>query len=128
MADFQPGTEHGEQAGNAGGTAAHGYFELTDSLAEFSKADIFQRVGERTPLFTRFSTVAGNRGSTDLARDVRGFAVKNRRQAFRARGSVEPGAGCYRSGGANCRPPLVHSAFGPRARPSGVIERSYMSP
>ena len=56
--------------------AAHGYFEVTDSLADVCKADIFQRVGERTPVFVRFSTVAGNRGSTDLARDVRGFAVK----------------------------------------------------
>ena len=61
---------------HARGTAAHGYFELTASLAEFSKADIFKRVGTRTPLFTRFSTVAGNKGSADLARDVRGFAVK----------------------------------------------------
>ncbi len=65
-----------ERVVHARGTAAHGFFELTESLAEYSKADIFQRVGERTPLFTRFSTVAGNRGSTDMARDVRGFAVK----------------------------------------------------
>ncbi len=65
-----------ERVVHARGTAAHGYFELTDSLAEVSKADIFQRVGTRTPLFARFSTVAGNRGSADLARDVRGFAVK----------------------------------------------------
>ncbi len=65
-----------ERVVHARGTAAHGYFELTDSLADVSKADIFQRVGERTPLFARFSTVAGNRGSTDVARDVRGFAVK----------------------------------------------------
>ena len=65
-----------ERVVHARGTAAHGYFELTHSLAGISKADIFQRVGERTPLFTRFSTVAGNKGSADLARDVRGFAVK----------------------------------------------------
>ncbi len=65
-----------ERVVHARGTAAHGYFELTASLADVSKAAIFQRVGERTPLFTRFSTVAGNRGSTDMARDVRGFAVK----------------------------------------------------
>ena len=65
-----------ERVVHARGTAAHGYFELTSSLAKYSKADIFQRAGERTPLFVRFSTVAGNRGSTDLARDVRGFAVK----------------------------------------------------
>ncbi len=65
-----------ERVVHARGYAAHGYFELTDSLADVSKADIFQRVGEKTPLFTRFSTVAGNKGSSDMARDVRGFAVK----------------------------------------------------
>ncbi len=65
-----------ERVVHARGTGAHGYFELTDSLADVCKADLFQRVGERTPVFVRFSTVAGNRGSTDLARDVRGFAVK----------------------------------------------------
>ena len=65
-----------ERVVHARGVAAHGYFELTESLAQYSKADIFQRVGERTPLFTRFSTVAGNKGSTDMARDVRGFSFK----------------------------------------------------
>ncbi len=65
-----------ERVVHARGTAAHGYFELTHSLKDLSKADIFQRVGEKTPLFTRFSTVAGNKGSSDMARDVRGFAVK----------------------------------------------------
>ncbi len=65
-----------ERVVHARGSAAHGYFELTESLADVSKADIFQRVGERTELFARFSTVAGNKGSADLPRDVRGFAVK----------------------------------------------------
>ena len=65
-----------ERVVHARGAAAHGYFELTESLAEISKAGIFKTVGERTPLFTRFSTVAGNMGSADTARDVRGFAVK----------------------------------------------------
>lgn len=65
-----------ERVVHARGSAAHGYFELTDSLSDVTRADVFQRVGERTPLFARFSTVAGNAGSTDLARDVRGFAVK----------------------------------------------------
>ncbi|AOR80993.1 catalase HPII (plasmid) [Novosphingobium resinovorum] len=65
-----------ERVVHARGYAAHGYFELTDSLADVSRADIFQRVGERTPAFVRFSTVAGSKGSVDLARDVRGFAVK----------------------------------------------------
>jgi len=65
-----------ERVVHARGSAAHGYFELTDSLAQFTKADILCRVGEKTPLFTRFSTVADNAGSAGTARDVRGFAVK----------------------------------------------------
>ena len=65
-----------ERVVHARGYGAHGYFELTDSLADVSRADVFQRVGERTPAFVRFSTVAGSKGSFDLARDVRGFAVK----------------------------------------------------
>ena len=65
-----------ERVVHARGAGAHGYFELTHSLADISKASIFQTVGEKTPLFTRFSTVAGSKGSPDLARDVRGFAVK----------------------------------------------------
>ncbi len=65
-----------ERVVHARGYGAHGYFELTESLADVSRADIFQRVGERTPAFVRFSTVAGSKGSFDLARDVRGFAVK----------------------------------------------------
>ena len=65
-----------ERVVHARGSAAHGYFELTSSLTEVSKAGIFNRVGDRTPVFVRFSTVAGNKGSFDTARDVRGFAVK----------------------------------------------------
>ena len=65
-----------ERVVHARGFGAHGFFELTESLADVSHADIFQRVGEKTPAFVRFSTVAGNQGSADLARDVRGFAVK----------------------------------------------------
>jgi catalase len=65
-----------ERVVHARGYGAHGYFETTESLADITRADIFQRVGERTPVFTRFSTVAGSKGSPDLARDVRGFAVK----------------------------------------------------
>ncbi len=55
---------------------AHGYFENYESLADITRADLFQRAGEKTPVFVRFSTVAGSKGSADLARDVRGFAVK----------------------------------------------------
>ncbi|MEO6218069.1 MAG: catalase [Sphingomonas sp.] len=65
-----------ERIVHARGSAAHGFFELYESLADITKADLFQRAGERTPLFTRFSTVAGGAGSVDTPRDVRGFAVK----------------------------------------------------
>ena len=65
-----------ERIVHARGFAAHGYFELTDSLAGITKAKVLQKVGEKTPAFVRFSTVAGNMGSADTARDVRGFAVK----------------------------------------------------
>ncbi len=65
-----------ERVVHARGFGAHGYFENYDSLSEITRADIFQRAGEKTPAFVRFSTVAGSKGSPDLARDVRGFAVK----------------------------------------------------
>jgi len=65
-----------ERVVHARGYGAHGFFELTDSLSDVTRADIFQRVGERSEAFVRFSTVAGSKGSFDLARDVRGFAVK----------------------------------------------------
>jgi catalase len=65
-----------ERIVHARGSAAHGFFELYDSLADITKADLFQRAGEKTPVFTRFSTVAGGAGSVDTPRDVRGFAVK----------------------------------------------------
>src|ERR1700678_3605509 len=65
-----------ERVVHARGFGAHGFFETYDSLSDVTAADLFQRPGERTPAFVRFSTVAGNRGSADLARDVRGFAVK----------------------------------------------------
>jgi len=65
-----------ERIVHARGSAAHGYFELTRSLGEYTRARILSEVGVRTPLFTRFSTVAGGAGSVDTPRDVRGFAVK----------------------------------------------------
>ena len=65
-----------ERIVHARGSAAHGYFELTASLADYTTAKIFTEVGARTPVFTRFSTVAGGAGSVDTPRDVRGFAVK----------------------------------------------------
>jgi catalase len=65
-----------ERVVHARGYGAHGYFENYESLADITAADLFQRPGEKTPAFVRFSTVAGNKGSADLPRDVRGFAVK----------------------------------------------------
>lgn len=65
-----------ERVVHARGFGAHGYFENYQPLSNLTKADLFQRAGEKTPVFVRFSTVAGNKGSADLARDVRGFAVK----------------------------------------------------
>jgi catalase len=65
-----------ERVVHARGFGAKGFFQLTDSLAGISKAGILNRVGKKTDVFVRFSTVAGNMGSSDLARDVRGFAVK----------------------------------------------------
>ncbi len=65
-----------ERVVHARGAAAHGVFELYDSLEEFTMAPILTDTSRKTPLFTRFSTVAGFRGSADTARDVRGFAVK----------------------------------------------------
>jgi len=65
-----------ERIVHARGFGAHGFFELTDSLKGISRAAVLNEVGVKTPVFVRFSTVAGNKGSTDLARDVRGFAVK----------------------------------------------------
>lgn len=65
-----------ERVVHARGFGAHGFFETYESLSDITCADVFQRKGERTPAFVRFSTVAGSKGSGDLARDVRGFAVK----------------------------------------------------
>lgn len=65
-----------ERIVHARGSAAHGYFELTRSLKKFTVARVLSEVGVRTPVFCRFSTVAGGAGSVDTPRDVRGFAVK----------------------------------------------------
>jgi catalase len=65
-----------ERIVHARATGAHGFFELTESLKSYTTAKILTEVGERTPVFTRISTVAGGAGSVDTPRDVRGFAVK----------------------------------------------------
>jgi len=65
-----------ERIVHARGSGAHGTFKVTKSLAKYTKAKFLGEEGKETPVFVRFSTVAGSAGSTDLARDVRGFAVK----------------------------------------------------
>lgn len=65
-----------ERVVHARGSAAHGYFENYKPLSKFTKASPFETAGKQTPVFVRFSTVAGERGSADTVRDVRGFAVK----------------------------------------------------
>ncbi|WP_241047702.1 catalase [Achromobacter xylosoxidans] len=65
-----------ERIVHARGSAAHGYFECYEPLTDLTRASLFAQQGKRTPVFVRFSTVAGERGSKDTARDVRGFAVK----------------------------------------------------
>src|SRR5471030_1567739 len=64
-----------ERIVHARGSGAHGYFEATDDISDLTKAALFKK-GEKTPVFARFSTVAGGAGSVDTPRDVRGFAVK----------------------------------------------------
>ena len=65
-----------ERIVHARGSAAHGFFECYRPLGKLTRASLFAEKGKRTPVFVRFSTVAGERGSKDTARDVRGFAVK----------------------------------------------------
>ncbi|MEP6749447.1 MAG: catalase [Bacteroidota bacterium] len=65
-----------ERVVHARGTGAHGIFKVYKPLAEYTKADFLNDTVVETPVFVRFSTVAGSRGSTDVPRDVRGFAVK----------------------------------------------------
>ena len=65
-----------ERIVHARATGVHGFFELTTSLKQYTTAKILTEVGEKTPVFTRISTVAGGAGSVDTPRDVRGFAVK----------------------------------------------------
>jgi catalase len=61
---------------HAKGWGAYGTFTVTSDITRFTKAKIFAAIGKQTPLFVRFSTVAGERGAADAERDIRGFAVK----------------------------------------------------
>jgi len=65
-----------ERVVHAKGAGAHGYFEVTDDITRYCKARLFETKGKRTPVFVRFSTVGGEKGSADTERDPRGFAVK----------------------------------------------------
>ncbi|MFC4158363.1 catalase HPII [Chitinimonas lacunae] len=65
-----------ERVVHARGEGAHGFFQVYRCMSDLTSADFLQNPEDRTPVFVRFSTVAGSRGSTDTARDVRGFAVK----------------------------------------------------
>ncbi|WP_310490273.1 catalase, partial [Chamaesiphon sp. VAR_69_metabat_338] len=65
-----------ERVVHARGAGAHGYFEPYASMAEFTKAKFLANPSVKTPVFVRFSTVGGSRGSADAVRDVRGFSVK----------------------------------------------------
>ncbi|MEI2337480.1 catalase [Priestia megaterium] len=65
-----------ERVVHAKGAGAHGYFEVTNDVSAYTKAAFLSEAGKRTPLFARFSTVAGENGSADTVRDPRGFAVK----------------------------------------------------
>ena len=65
-----------ERIVHARGSAAHGYFQVYKPMAQYTKAGFLNDPSVKTPVFVRFSTVAGSRGSTDLARDVRGFCGK----------------------------------------------------
>ena len=65
-----------ERIVHARGSAAHGFFECYEPLAKYTRASFLSAAGKRTPVFVRFSTVAGERGSSDTPRDVRGFATK----------------------------------------------------
>lgn len=65
-----------ERRMHAKGAGAYGTFTVTHDITRYTRADIFAKVGKQTPLFLRFSTVAGERGAADAERDIRGFAVK----------------------------------------------------
>src|SRR5260370_29509713 len=65
-----------ERRMHAKGSGAHGTFTVTHDITRYTKARIFSEIGKQTPMFARFSTVAGERGAADAERDIRGFALK----------------------------------------------------
>ncbi|MBQ2814228.1 MAG: catalase, partial [Akkermansia sp.] len=65
-----------ERRMHAKGAGAFGTFRVTHDITRYTRAALFNRIGKETPVFVRFSTVAGERGAADAERDIRGFAVK----------------------------------------------------
>lgn len=65
-----------ERVVHAKGAGTHGYFEVTNDVKQWTRAKFLEKVGKQTPIFIRFSTVAGEKGSVDTARDPREFALK----------------------------------------------------
>ena len=65
-----------ERVVHAKGAGAHGYLEVTADITTYTKAKVFSKVGKKTPMLIRFSTVGGEKGSADTERDPRGFAMK----------------------------------------------------
>ena len=65
-----------ERVVHAKGAGAHGYFEVTNDISKYTKAKVFSKIGKKTPILIRFSTVGGEKGSADTDRDPRGFAIK----------------------------------------------------
>src|SRR5215470_7063023 len=65
-----------ERRMHAKGSGAHGTFTVTHDITRYTKAKMFSKIGKQTPMFARFSTVAGERGAADAERDIRGFALK----------------------------------------------------
>lgn len=65
-----------ERVVHAKGAGAHGYFEVTNDVTKYCKAKFLESIGKKTPVFLRFSTVGGEKGSADTERDPRGFAIK----------------------------------------------------
>ena len=65
-----------ERRMHAKGSGAFGTFTVTHDISKYSKAKVFEKVGKKTEMFARFTTVAGERGAADAERDIRGFALK----------------------------------------------------
>ena len=71
-----------ERVVHAKGSGAHGIFRVTHDVSKYTKAKVFESIGKETPLFIRFSTVAGERGAPDTDRDPRGKNIKNFRFCY----------------------------------------------